>query len=407
MNNGLKPLRGEASNARRAGMYLQRDEGYDFGVGAPFPSGFTDSIVIGNPQDPTGKAAQVGKPGTGSYEAGYNLIVHGSTAIWDSMSVFSDYQPYIVVGRTNMDNRYPSLRPRGQGEDIALGVSRTQTDYFNNIQPGDGALRVYGPGEGTNKRFRRLHLGSNDGSRETFSDSSVVVGASTVELRRPLDWQGLAMTAGSAALPATPDGYVYILVAGQRAKVPYYLEPVQVSDSFTRADLNRADTGQYWFAAIGSFQLQSNKAKGNSLINGVALALIGQWADSTVSADVTPGGTAHTAWLATRCADGSGSTFLVGSVNSSTGTVDISKKSGSSTYTSLASTSTAAWPLDSTHRLGLKAAGNVITVSIDGSNVLSHTLTGGDIATYGTQQNAGLFTFDTAATYDNFTLTTP
>ena len=234
-NNGLRPLRGEANAARRVGTYLDRVELYDFGVGTPFSQGKYDFLVIGDPADPNGDRAEIGRTG-GTAEHGYNLRVQGFIQVENSMSVFSRYQPYVVVGRMGIDNRFPNVRPQGYGEDLALGVVGTTGDYFSNTLAGDGVLRVYGTGEGTSGRQRRLHFGSNAGSVATgYADSSLIVDNTTIELRRVPNWAGSSMTATAAALPSSPSGYTVVQVGGFPAKVPFYYTPI-AADTFNRSN---------------------------------------------------------------------------------------------------------------------------------------------------------------------------
>lgn len=394
---------------RRSGLFHERVELYDFGGGNPFSQGKYNFLVVGNPADPDGSDAETATTGS-SAEHGYNLHVHGFVQVDNSMSVFSRYQPYIVVGRLGIDNRFPTERPTGYGEEVALGIARSTTDYFSDIQVGDAALRAYGAGAGvvSAQRFRRILIGSNDGGSASTGHSTLSVGADDVQFWRPINLTGPAMTAAGAALPATPDGYAYIKVAGVRVKVPYYAEPVQVSDTFTRSNqggLVAAETGQTYFIIAGGWLVNTNKGGPSSLGgSGFAAAVIATAADQTISASVTPG-TTHTAWLCLRVSDGSGTNMLIPTVNSSTGTASLQKKVAG-VYTTLASAA-ATWPLDSTHTLLCSIVGNNVTIKVDGATVVTHTLAGGDVATFAGHTSSGMVAFDTTTRFDNLTISNP
>lgn len=391
-----------APNRRGVGWFFERRELYDFGTGEPFSQGHYDFLVIGNPDDPLGDnfESASGQGGTGpTAEHGYNLKVHGFAQINNSLSVFSRTQPYIVVGRWGIDNRYPTLRPEGYGEEAALGVAATDTDYYSDIKPGDVALRAYGDGPGSNRRHRRVLLGSNTGA--VANHSTMSVGVDSVRMHRPIDF-----TNPLVADPAT--GKVYLLINGKRYEAfTATVASLQVSDSFTESFLV-ADTGQPWFTAIGRFLSGSGVAHAANLnSSGFALALQTAPADNyTVACDVIPG-SFHAAWLAVRVTDGQGNNLIVASVNTTNGDVALQKKVGG-TFSSLASAPGAAsslWPTDARRRLSVQVAGNTITVRIGTTQVLTHTLDSGDAAIFGNARNAGLMPFDVTTNHDDFTLT--
>lgn len=190
-----------------------------------------------------------------------------------------------------------------------------------------------------------------------------------------------------------------------------------VSDSFDRADsttsLGTADSGQVWTAHSGTWGISSNKGYLASTTGQAAASVDAGASDVEVSADITLSPTTDRAdaGLVFRLADDSN--YLLALINKVTGSNSIQLfKRQAGSFTHLASVGSQGHVNGTTYDLRVVANGSSIEVFRDDTSVLTHTLSGADLTTFGSNTRHGLrvhrgSTADDGGTrFDNFLVET-
>jgi hypothetical protein len=210
----------------------------------------------------------------------------------------------------------------------------------------------------------------------------------------PKKWRGThsGFVADGATVNAS-DGTVPALrvnaAPGSSVAPVEFAAPV-FTHTFTAADSASAipapDTGPAGTAGGGTWGISSNKAYLASTTHNAIYYWAGVGSEGTLHADITRSAGQAAPGVALRVSDATHGLYVW--YKSTTGELLLQKHNGSTPVGLKAAT--VAWTPGTTKRLSVSMAGPVITAYLDGVQVFTHTLTGGDEVTYASATGVGI-----------------